>query len=298
MQSKTYSRRAYAKINFYLDVMGKMENSYHEIESVMQSISLFDTVTLTVSEGSGENEITITSNSSQIPLNENNLVYKAAIKFLAFLENGITKIENKKLSFHIEKNIPVEAGMAGGSTDCAASLYLLNEAFGYPIKDKELLSLGASLGADVAFCQTGGTALCRGIGDKIEILKSAPSLNLVSAIGNTGISTPVAFGLLDEKFGTHPGSSGDLDSFICALKCGDANKIASSLFNKFEAVIEPTNESVSEIKNELLKNGALGALMSGSGPSVFGIFESENEAIHAANELKKKNFRVFLCKTV
>ena len=298
MQSKTYSRRAYAKINFYLDVVNKMENSYHEIESVMQSISLFDTVTLTVSDGSGENEIAITSNSSQIPLNEKNIVYKAAVKFLAFLENSITKIENKKLSFHIEKNIPVEAGMAGGSTDCASALYLLNEAFGYPIKDKDLITLGASLGADVAFCQTGGTALCRGIGDKITILKSAPSLNLVSAIGNSGISTPVAFGLLDEKFGTCPGRSGDLDGFICALEGGDAYKICASLYNKFEAVIEPINQSVSEIKAELKACGAIGALMSGSGPSVFGIFESEKEAENACEQLKKKNFRVFLCKTV
>ena len=298
MQSNTYKKKSYAKINFYLDVIDKMENGYHNIESVMQSISLFDEVSLTVSEAAGENEITITSNSSQIPLNEKNLVYKAAVKFLAYLENIGKKITKKKLSFHIEKNIPVEAGMAGGSTNCASALYLLNEAFNYPLEDNELLSLGASLGADVAFCQTGGTALCRGIGEKITKLKSAPTLNLVSAIGNSGISTPIAFGLLDEKFGTNPGPSARVDDFIFALESGNLEKISASLYNKFEAVIEPINESVAEIKNALLKCGALGALMSGSGPSVFGIFASEIDAKNAYNELKKKDFRVFLCKTV
>ena len=265
MQNKTYTRTAYAKINLYLDVLGKMANGYHEIESVMQSVSLSDEITLTVGEGDG---IEITSNSPYVPLNEKNLVHKAAVRFLSYLnENSPSQIESKRLSFHIEKNIPIEAGMAGGSTDCAAALYLLNEAFGYPLKDNELLSLGASLGADVAFCLTGGTAVCRGIGEKITPLESKASMSLVCAIGNTGVSTPYAFGLIDEKFGTSPEPHGKISKVADSLKSDDITALSASLFNRFEAVIEPINASVSEIKAEMIRCGAVGALMSGIGPS-------------------------------
>lgn len=296
MQNNTFKRLAYAKINLYLDVLGKMENGYHEIESVMQSVSLCDELTLTLCDGDG---IEITSNSKNMPLNEKNLVYKAAVKFLAYLnENCAQKIPQKKLLFHIEKNIPMEAGMAGGSSDCACALYLLNEAFNYPIESKDLLSLGATLGADVAFCLTGGCAICRGIGEKITPLKQISGLSLVCAIGDTGVSTPYAFGLIDEKFGTSPTPCANLDEMICAIENNDKKALCTSLFNRFEAVIMPINESVSKIKDELLKNGALGALMSGSGPSVFGIFESEETSRKAAHALTEKNFSAFLCKTV
>lgn len=296
MQNKTYTRTAYAKINLYLDVLGKMENGYHEIESVMQSVSLSDEIALTVGEGDG---IEITSNSPYVPLNEKNLVHRAAVKFLSYLkEISDTQIEPKKLSFHIEKNIPIEAGMAGGSTDCAAALYLLNEAFAYPIKDNELLSLGASLGADVAFCLTGDVAVCRGIGEKITPLENKASMNLVCAIGDTGVSTPYAFGLIDEKFGTSPEPHGKINEVVDTLENGDIFALSASLFNRFEAVIEPINDTVSEIKAEMLKNGALGALMSGSGPSVFGIFPDREAAECAASSLKMKGLRAFVCKTV
>ena len=299
MQNKTYTRTAYAKINLYLDVLGKMENGYHEIESVMQSISLSDEISLTVASTSGEIIIEITSNSPYVPLNEKNLVHKAAVRFLSYLnENSPSQIESKRLSFHIEKNIPIEAGMAGGSTDCAASLYLLNEAFGYPLKDNELLSLGASLGADVAFCLTGGTAVCRGIGEKITPLESKASMSLVCAIGDTGVSTPYAFGLIDEKFGTSPEPHGKIGKVAYSLKEGNISALSASLFNRFEAVIEPINASVSEIKAEMIRCGAVGALMSGSGPSVFGIFPDRKDAELAASSLKMKGLRAFVCKTV
>lgn len=296
MQNNILTRTAYAKINLYLDVLGKMENGYHEIESVMQSISLCDEITLAISDGNG---IEITSNSPYVPLNEKNLVYKAAIKFLAYLSEKCTTQETqKKLSFHIEKNIPIEAGMAGGSADCACALYLLNEAFGYPIKDKDLISLGASLGADVAFCLTGGCAICRGIGEKITPISPISNINLVCAIGDKGVSTPYAFGLIDQSFGITPKPYGKLNELIKAIEKNDTNELATCLFNKFESVIEPINDSVLKIKGEMLKNGALGALMSGSGPSVFGIFESKEKAQRAYNALREKNFHAFLCKTV
>lgn len=295
MQNNVFKRTAYAKINLYLDVLGKMENGYHEIESVMQSVSLYDEITLTLGDGDG---IEITSNFQGVPLNEKNLVYKAAVKFLAHLESIGKKVTQKKLSFHIEKNIPIEAGMAGGSTDCAAALYLLNEAYGYPIKDKELFSIGSQLGADVGFCLVGGTAVCRGIGEKITPISKFPNVNLVCAIGDTGVSTPYAFGLIDEKFGVSPEPHGGIDELTDAIKNNDINALSASLFNRFEAVITPINKSVNEIKDELSKNGAIGALMSGSGPSVYGIFASESDAICALRALKEKNFRAFLCKTV
>lgn len=296
MQNNVYTRTAYAKINLYLDVLGKMENGYHEIESVMQSISLSDEITLTVSDGDG---IEITSNSSDVPTGEKNLVYKAAVKFLDYLKKSCAiAAPSKKLSFHIEKNIPIQAGMAGGSSDCACALYLLNEAYGYPLKDNDMLLIGASLGADVGFCLTGGTSICRGIGEKITPISRISDLNLVCAIGDTGVSTPFAFGLIDEKFGTNPEPHGTLCTLTKAIAERDLNALSASLFNRFEAVISPINESVNQIKDLLLKNGALNALMSGSGPSVFGIFDSKEKAKSALLALKEKNFRAFLCKTV
>ena len=160
------TENAYAKINLYLDVLSKTENGYHNIESVMQTISLFDKITLDVLEG--DFNIEIKTNAS-IPTDEGNLVYKACKSYLDYAKKKrkIKSIQNKYV-FTIEKNIPVSAGMGGGSSDCAAALKLMNEAHNNILKEIELLEIGSSIGADVAFCLTGGTAECRGIGDKIK----------------------------------------------------------------------------------------------------------------------------------
>ncbi len=294
-----FQRLAPAKINLYLDVLNRLENGYHNIESVMQSVSLYDKITLKITDCDGENEIKIASSSDKIPNDNSNLVYKATIKFIegAFALYGI-EIKNKCFDFYIEKSIPVCAGMAGGSADCACALHLLNEAFNYPFKDKELLSLGAKIGADVGFCLTNGTAVCRGIGDKITPISSFDNVYLVCAIDNSGISTPVAFKMLDDKYGTGPSASGSIDSLVDAVEAHNIKGVSNLLFNKFENVIIPLNENVRLIKQTLLENGALGALMSGSGPSVFGIFDNEKAQQNAYKALKLKEIRAFLCKTV
>lgn len=289
---------AYGKINLYLDVLNKMENGYHNIESVMQSVSLCDKLTLEISDTEGENIIEISSDTDKIPNDNTNLVYKACSRFIDFVASKNLKIEGKKFTFHIEKKIPISAGMAGGSSDCASALKLMNMAFDSPLNDNELLSLGASIGADVGFCLTGGTAICRGIGDKITKINSFSDVYLVCAIDNSSVSTPVAFKMLDDMYGTNPEPSASIDILVEAIEIKDLNKVSSSLFNKFENVIIPKNDGVKKIKNILLNNGALGALMSGSGPSVFGIFGNENDQINAYKALKEQKISAFLCKTI
>ena len=289
---------AYAKINFYLDVLSKMENGYHNIESVMQSVSLCDKITLDI-EKSNELEINISAKGLTIPNDKTNLIYRATTSFISYLnEKTGNEICPQKYSFFVEKNIPVGAGMAGGSSDCACALKLLNEAFGFPFENSELLAIGSKIGADVAFCLTGGTAICKGIGDKITPLPRLTDVYLVSAIDNSSVSTPEAFKLLDLKYGTAPSPYGELEKISDAISNGEIKLVADCLYNKFESVIANENENVSLIKETLLKNGALGALMSGSGPSVFGIFDSEEAQLNAFKALKSKEIRAFLCKTV
>ena len=295
----TIERYAPAKINLYLDVLNKRENGYHNIESIMQSISLCDKLTLKIDDFDGENEIKIDTDSAQIPNDNTNLVYKATIKFIDYVwKLCYLKITGKSFKFYIEKSIPVCAGMAGGSTDCACALLMLNQAFDYPLKDNELLTLGATIGADVGFCLVGGTAICRGIGDEITPISRLSGAYLVCAIDDSSVSTPVAFKMLDDKYGTNPLPYGRLENMVASIKNGDISKTASLLYNKFEGVIAESNKNIDKIKNTLLKNGALGALMSGSGPSVFGIFENENNSINAYKALKSQKIRAFLCKTL
>ena len=295
----TIERLAPAKINLYLDVLSRRENGYHDIESVMQSISLCDKLTLKISDSSGENKIKIDTDSTQIPNDDSNLVYKATKKFIDYVWKLCEiKITGKFFEFYIEKHIPVCAGMAGGSTDCACALLMLNQAFDYPLKDNELLTLGATIGADVGFCLVGGTAICRGIGDEITPISNIGDAYIVCAIDNSSVSTPVAFKMLDDKYGTNPLPYGGLESIVNSIKSGGIIKASSLLYNKFESVIAESNKSINDIKNTLLNNGALGALMSGSGPSVFGIFDNENDSVNAYKALKSQKIRAFLCKTL
>lgn len=293
----TYQKTAYAKINLYLDVLNKLESGYHNIESVMQSISLYDTITLDVLEGDFSIEI---KTDAEIPTDERNLVYKACQKYIEYATNK-RKIKKPtcKFVFSIEKNIPISAGMGGGSSDCAAALRLMNEFYSNKLKESELLEIASSIGADVSFCLVGGTVECRGIGDKMKALKPFKDVYLVCAIDNSAVSTPEAYKLLDARYGTHSPATRIFEVFVGAINNGaDTSRISNLLFNKFEHVIIPNNPSIEKIKTSLLENGAKGALMSGSGPSVFGIFESENDQIKAYDALKKQNIRAFLCKTV
>lgn len=287
------SALAYGKINLYLDVLSRMENGYHNIESVMQSVSLFDEICLEISDTQEKNQIEIKSFGGIIPNDKTNLVYKAAV---SFFEKA--NINNKKCVFTIKKNIPVAAGMAGGSSDGATALRLLNEAFGQPFSLDTLCEIGSKIGADFPFCLVGGTSICEGIGERLIPLPKLNGIFLVCAIDNSSVSTPIAFGMLDEKYGTNPLPYGGLEKIKKAIIEGNINDLASSLYNKFEGVIIPQNPNVEKIKATLIENGAIGALMSGSGPSVFGIFDNEISQINAYNALKNCSIRAFLCKTI
>ncbi|MBQ7760599.1 MAG: 4-(cytidine 5'-diphospho)-2-C-methyl-D-erythritol kinase [Clostridia bacterium] len=284
---------AYGKINLYLDILSKMENGYHSIESVMQSVSLGDKITLEVLDVDGDNQIEIKTQCQVIPNDKSNLVYKTAS---AFLER--TNTIGKRLIFEIEKNIPISAGMAGGSSDGATAMKLLNEYFGSPLTLDELCEIGARIGADIPFCLTGGTCICQGIGERITRLTPLKDMLLVCAIDNSSVSTPVAFSMLDEKFGTRPMPHGALEKMKLAIEGGNISEVSSLLYNKFEDVIIPKIPSISKIKEIMTENGANGTLMSGSGPSVFGIFDNEKSQIKAYNALKNCSIRAFLCKTI
>ena len=285
---------AYGKINLYLDVLNRTENGYHNIESVMQSVSLCDFVTLSLEDiDCAECVIEISVGDAPIPNDKSNIVYKCAKKFFE-----VTKISGKKCVFTIEKHIPIAAGMAGGSSDGACALKLLNEACGTPLSTEELCKIGSCVGADIPFCIMGGTCICRGIGDIIVPIKAFSDIFLVSAIDYSSVSTPVAFSLLDEKYGTECTSSQDIGKIISAIENGSTVDVAKLLYNKFEGVIMPINDNVEKIKRIMMDNGALGTLMSGSGPSVFGIFDNEISQNNAYFALKNCSINAFLCKTL
>ena len=290
-----YSALAHGKINLYLDVLNRMENGYHNVESVMQSVSLSDEISLTFEDlnKNTENIIEIAISDNKIPNDKSNLVYKCAKKFFE-----TTGIIGKKCTFQIKKNIPVAAGMAGGSSDGATAMKLLNEACGNILSHNELCSVGATVGADIPFCINGGTCLCQGIGDKLTPLNELSNVYLVCAIDSSSVSTPVAFELLDKAFGTNAGPSNSIQLIIDAINSKNIREVSSLLFNKFESVIIPSNPNVQKIKNILLECGAIGALMSGSGPSVFGIFLDKISQKNAFETLKNCSINAFLCKTV
>lgn len=287
------TKNAYGKINLYLDVLNKREDGYHNVRSVMQSVSLCDKLTLEITDIQGGNEISIISSDTSLKCDKSNLIFKAWDKFFE-----VTKIKGKKCAFTLEKNIPMAAGMAGGSSDCACALLLLNEVFGYPFSEGDLIKLGSKIGADVAFCIKGGTCICEGIGEIITPLNSFKDVLLVSAIDESSVSTPYAFSLLDEKYGTDCSDSGDICRVIDGIKSSDTKMVTEGLYNKFENVIIPKIENVQKIKDIMVNNGAIGALMSGSGPSVFGIFNTEKTQKIAFDALKNNGIKAFLCKTV
>ena len=280
---------ANAKINLFLDVVGKRENGYHDIVSVMQSVSLCDT--LTVSQTSG-NEIAFSGGG--LPNDQTNLIVRAAHAYFA--------LRGKPFGVRIvlDKQIPMAAGLGGGSADAAATFKALNALDGNRFTTEELAALGARIGADVPFCVQGGTCLCQGIGERMTPLASAVHLALVVAIVGEGVSTPVAFGLLDRCYQDYAGYASQVTptALIDAMQRGDSFDTVSALFNRFEEVIEPERPAVSQLKAMLIKQGALGALMSGSGPAVFGVFADDTSAKRAAEQLKSMGVRAYDCHTV
>ncbi|MBQ7358332.1 MAG: 4-(cytidine 5'-diphospho)-2-C-methyl-D-erythritol kinase [Clostridia bacterium] len=282
---KALTKDAYAKINLFLDIDAKREDGYHNIISVMQSVGLCDTITVEYEECE-QKIIEISCSNPDIPLGDKNIAYKTAN---LLLDSGHVRI-------HIEKRIPASAGLAGGSTDAAAVLMLLNQLIGQPKTQEELLSLGAKIGADVPFCMLGGTKLTLGIGERISDFTPMPDCHIVIACMGEGVSTPWAYAKLDKM-------NGDFKNYtprrelLSILEKNDGSYY-SGMFNIFESAVLPERPMAQKIKSIMLEYGAVRSMMSGSGPSVFGIFSSENEAISALEALKGMGADAHICRPV
>ena len=267
--------RAFAKINLGLDVIRRREDGYHEVRMIMQTIQLYDQLEMEKKNIPG---IDLTTNLSYIPVNENNLVYKAAKLLMDqyHIREGV--------SIDLNKFIPVAAGMAGGSSDAAATLVGMNKLFHLGLSKEELMKIGVKIGADVPYCIMRGTALSEGIGEKLTPLSPMPSCYIL--IGKPGISVSTKFVYTNLKLNEHT-KYPDIDGMLQALKQQDLRGITDRMENVLESVTIPAYPVIEEIKNHMKEHGALNALMSGSGPTVFGIFDDKKKAEFACEKLKE-----------
>lgn len=282
----TVKINAYAKINLFLEVCEKRPDSYHNIDSIMQSVTLCDIVTVK------KNDSIILSNTANLPNDSSNLAYKAAKAFFEY--TGI----NLGAEIHIEKNIPISAGLAGGSTDAAAVLKALNAIYDTNIDIDTLCALGSKLGADVPFCIRGGTYLTKGIGDIFTKCPSLPECWIVITKKGEGISTPYAYGEIDKSRANGDNSFKTSADIISSLEKNDIKEICNNTFNIFESVVCPIRPLVNEQKAILDKHHSLRSMMSGSGPSVFGIFSNEDDANSALDELIKYGSEAYICNPI
>lgn len=275
-----------AKVNLSIDVLGKREDGYHLVEMIMQTIDLYDKLKITEIE---ENSILIKSNSLDIPLNEDNIMYKA----VKLLKNQFN-IE-KGIEISIEKNIPVAAGMAGGSSNAAAVLVGLNKLWNLGLSENELKDIGLKLGADVPFCITGGSALAEGIGEKLTNIKGLPEdLNILVCKPNIFVSTKEVYQSLNmDKVKRRPKNK----ELIDALQKEDVKFISENMVNVLEEVTSLKYSEIGQIEDIMIKNKALGSMMSGSGPTVFGLFDNKDCAIKAKEDLQAKYNQVYLVKS-
>ncbi|MCR6545351.1 4-(cytidine 5'-diphospho)-2-C-methyl-D-erythritol kinase [Dehalobacterium formicoaceticum] len=273
-----------AKINLSLDVIGQRENGYHDVRMVMQSISLADQVRVT-KKNQG---ITITSNVANIPLNENNIAVKAwkTMAHNFHLSGGI--------QIHLEKRIPVEAGLAGGSSNAAAVLKAVNLLYDLRLPASNLAEIGQSLGADVAYCIEGGIALAEGIGEILTPLPTLPEAWMVLVNPGFGVSTKEVYQALNyQEVSHHP----DTECLVQAIKKGDWRTVADQMVNVLEEVTVEKYPQVGEIK-KALSDAGLFSLMSGSGPTVFGIAETKEKAIEAGKKMQDQWKTVLVAHTV
>ena len=275
---------AYAKINLLLQIVGKRQDGYHLLDGVMQTVSLADTVTVELEPSAGRQIFLTAVGNDAMPTDERNLAFRAADAFLHTIGSG------GQVRIHIEKRIPMAGGLAGGSTDAAATLRALNQLSGLPLSGKELCKIGQTLGADVPFCIRGGTMRTRGVGDRLTPCVGLPPCYLVIACAGEGVSTPLAYAELDRRYGDFKDAvPGDrkVEKLIDAMQKGDLTAVCDGMENLFEPVIRLRNPYVEIIGNTLKNSGAAGAMMSGSGPSVFGIFASEETARRGRDALEK-----------
>lgn len=272
------SQRAYAKINIGLDVLRRRNDGYHEVRMIMQTVDIYDDLLFEKTKQPG---IVLKTDHEELPIDGDNLVCKAAA--LLFREKGI----NEGVKITLTKRIPIAAGMAGGSSDAAAAMRGLNELFQMGYSTKELQELGVKLGADIPYCIVGGTMLSEGIGEILTPLPAPPDCFLVVAKPDINVSTGFVYGNLRVDMLTeHP----DIDGMIEALNIGSLKGITDRLGNVLETVTTKEYPVIEELKALLCNRGAQNALMSGSGPTVFGIFTDRSLAEAAAKEVRERGF--------
>ncbi len=277
-------RDAYAKVNLFLDVGAVRSDGFHEIKSVMQSVTLYDRVTLGLE---GDGGISVVSDGGA-PSGRDNLVFRAAEAFFS-----ATGIPPRGVSFRIEKRIPIAAGLAGGSSDAAAALLMLNERYGSPLDRESLLRVGANIGSDVPFCMIGGTCIATGRGEKVVPVTSDCVLEYLIVNGGEGVSTPSAYRSLDASPSRPHGDPGPL---LHALESGEADSVPGFLFNSFDGVVTPNHPEAARAEAVIRSFGG-SPLLCGSGPSVLGLFPDEDGRTGAKDLLASEGFRTFICKT-
>lgn len=286
---KTIIEAAPAKINLYLDIESRRDDRYHNIKSIMHSITLSDSVIIKL--GREGRRIGVTCDDPEIPGGEGNIAYRAADLFL-----GMAGVDCS-VDIEIQKNIPAAAGLGGGSSDAAAVLRGLNKLLGRPFSYEGLCRMGERIGADVSFCIAGGCAEAGGIGEKLQGLPTMPEASIVVSCAGKKISTPEAYRLLDEAHGNFENRKPQEGHYAlaAAVAARDIREIAGLLYNIFEDCILPRHTEAAEIKETMLGSGALASLMSGSGPAVFGIFADSDSAAFAMRELESKKYSALSC---
>ena len=268
--------KALGKINLGLDVLGRRPNGYHDVRMVMQTVYLYDQILLEKTDKEG---ISLKTNLFYLPVNENNLAYRAA----KMLIDEFAIKEGVHIS--LEKHIPVAAGMAGGSSNAAAVLYGMNRLFHLGLTDQELMERGVKLGADVPYCIMRGTVLAEGIGEELTPLPAMPKCHVLLAKPPVSVSTQKVYEKLDAQEVTkHP----DIDGILLGLQTGDLEKITSSMGNVLENVTITEYPQIERIKDVMKEEGALNAMMSGSGPTVFGIYDDKMLARRATARIREE----------
>ena len=269
-----HSMKAYAKVNLGLDVVKRLPNGYHQVKMIMQTVGIYDELTFERTESG----IVITTDSGELPTDKNNLIYRAAE--LMQHKYGI----KEGVRIYLQKNIPIAAGMAGGSTDAAATMKGMNMLFELGATSGELMEEAVRIGADVPYCIMGGTALAEGIGEKLTALPPVPKIFFLVAKPDISVSTKYVYEHLDAAgIVHHP----DIDGMVEAIRAGSVPGILERMENVLEAVTIPAHPVIDTIKKRMLELGAEGSLMSGSGPTVFGVFIKKESAESAYEQMKK-----------
>ena len=267
--------KALGKINLGLDVLGRRDNGYHDLRMVMQTVYLYDQIKI---ERTKEPGIQLSTNLFYLPVNENNLAYQAANLLMEEFQIS----EGVKIT--LDKHIPVAAGMAGGSSNAATVLFGINQMFSLGLSQKELMERGVTLGADVPYCIMRGTVLAEGIGEILTPLPDMPKCYILIAKPPISVSTKMVYEKLDaHEIQEHP----DIDGILHGLENQDLQQIASCMGNVLEKVTIEEYPVIEEIKSVMKDNGALNAMMSGSGPTVFGIYDDKQQAKNAASKIKE-----------